>query len=106
MQHYYTRMFVIIICTLTVILELRCRRFRRKIRQYSPNWLITGKGEKTTGILQEPQEDFPNNESVKLTNDIIQALKKVISSQETTIRSQEITIAALQKRITDLENKK
>ena len=73
--------------------------------QYSPDWLITGKGEsKTTNILQEPQADFLPHESLILKSEIIQSLKKVISSQETTIRSQEVTIAALQKRIADLEN--
>jgi hypothetical protein len=73
--------------------------------QYSPDWLITGKGEsKTTNILQEPPADFLPHESLILKSEIIQSLKKVISSQETTIRSQEVTIAALQKRIADLEN--
>ncbi|MFC6102968.1 hypothetical protein [Olivibacter domesticus] len=75
--------------------------------QYSPDWLITGKGEsKRTDVCQEPLEDYLPQETVKLTNEVIQALKKVISAQQTTIRSQEITIDALQKRIGDMENEK
>lgn len=73
--------------------------------QYSTNWLLTGEGEpKKTNVLQEPQEDYVTQESVKLKNEVIQTLKQVISSQETTIRSQQVTISALQKRIDDLEN--
>ncbi|SEL83767.1 hypothetical protein [Parapedobacter koreensis] len=75
--------------------------------QYSPEWLLTGKGEiKKADILRELEEKYAAEHPANLTNELIQTLKKVISSQETTIHSQGVTIAALQKRITELENEK
>ena len=74
---------------------------------YSPEWLLTGKGEvKRLDIAREMSENYKSDNLPDLMGELIQTLKKVISTQEITIRSQEATIDTLKQRIKSLERTK